>query len=331
MKADNVAATTQDQLQAMLNARLAKSQAARGAVGGYPAEQQQQSPVETKPVLERVDTWSKAPDVVADDSQWHDNDPPVAQVRPVLGRLGSWTRAPDADPANCGQAPGAGRQRGRALIRSLTKSVEEAQPVAPEVGEQGLPVGRLLPTRSRSIQSRHRTEASSAQFEGYDGDRNERSSSVPPQASVSTVVWAAARLMRRARLAKQARQPSEKTALAINEDAKEEDEGAFPLMAVIMAAVRFARPLTVSGRRVREVLPAEKALGRDVRRQLRLVVAGLMGSGKSTLCRMLAHLLGGKWVNQDEFSHRGKGAKKAFLEEIEREAQDKKIPVLIVD
>jgi len=56
-----------------------------------------------------------------------------------------------------------------------------------------------------------------------------------------------------------------------------------------------------------------------------------MGSGKSTLCRMLAHLLGGYWVNQDEFAHRGKQAKRAFLEEVEKEAQDKKIPVLIVD
>merc|ERR1719401_2556820 len=46
---------------------------------------------------------------------------------------------------------------------------------------------------------------------------------------------------------------------------------------------------------------------------------------------MLEHLLGGVWVNQDEFSHRGKAAKRAFLEEIHREAQDKKVPVLIVD
>mmetsp|Transcript_7706 Transcript_7706/g.14236 ORF Transcript_7706/g.14236 Transcript_7706/m.14236 type:complete len:626 (+) Transcript_7706:65-1942(+) len=65
--------------------------------------------------------------------------------------------------------------------------------------------------------------------------------------------------------------------------------------------------------------------------QLRLVVAGLMGSGKSTLCRMLAHLLGGVWINQDEFSSKGKGAKKAFLAEIKRVAADTTIPVLIVD
>jgi len=77
--------------------------------------------------------------------------------------------------------------------------------------------------------------------------------------------------------------------------------------------------------------PAAKVLGSDVRRQLRLVVGGLMGSGKSTLCRMLAHLLQGVWVNQDEFSHKGKRAKDAFLAEIKRVSEDKKVPVLIVD
>merc|ERR1740123_2040058 len=79
------------------------------------------------------------------------------------------------------------------------------------------------------------------------------------------------------------------------------------------------------------IQPAKRALARDVRRQLRLIVGGLMGSGKSTLCRMLAHLLGGVWINQDEFSHKGKGAKKAFLAEIKSVAKDKKVPVLIVD
>jgi len=68
-----------------------------------------------------------------------------------------------------------------------------------------------------------------------------------------------------------------------------------------------------------------------LRRQLRLVVAGLMGSGKSTLCRMLRHLLGGAWVNQDEFSHCGKGAKRAFLAEVKRLASDRAVPALIVD
>eukprot|EP00928_Gymnodinium_smaydae_P037923 TRINITY_DN26269_c1_g3_i1.p1 TRINITY_DN26269_c1_g3~~TRINITY_DN26269_c1_g3_i1.p1 ORF type:complete len:809 (-),score=191.86 TRINITY_DN26269_c1_g3_i1:72-2450(-) len=65
--------------------------------------------------------------------------------------------------------------------------------------------------------------------------------------------------------------------------------------------------------------------------QLRLVVAGLMGSGKSTLCRALGHLIDGTWVNQDEFSHKGKGAKRAFLAEVEKVAKDKKTPALLVD
>jgi len=67
------------------------------------------------------------------------------------------------------------------------------------------------------------------------------------------------------------------------------------------------------------------------RKQLRLIVAGLMGSGKSTLCRMLAHLFNGVWVNQDEFNNRGKGAKRAFLAEIKRAASDNSVAALIVD
>lgn len=66
-------------------------------------------------------------------------------------------------------------------------------------------------------------------------------------------------------------------------------------------------------------------------KQLRLVVAGLMGSGKSTICRMLRHLFQGCWINQDEFSHLGKGAKKAFLAAIEKAAADETVPVLLVD
>lgn len=72
-------------------------------------------------------------------------------------------------------------------------------------------------------------------------------------------------------------------------------------------------------------------INRDVRRQLRIVVGGLMGSGKSTLCRMLADLLDGVWVNQDEFAHRGKGAQFAFTNEIKIQSQDRKVLVLIAD
>jgi len=75
----------------------------------------------------------------------------------------------------------------------------------------------------------------------------------------------------------------------------------------------------------------EKVMNRDVRRQLRIVVGGLMGSGKSTLCRMLADMLEGIWLNQDEFAHKGKGAKNAFHAEIKNLAKDRKVPVLIVD
>lgn len=33
---------------------------------------------------------------------------------------------------------------------------------------------------------------------------------------------------------------------------------------------------------------------------LAVLVRGLQGSGKSTLCRALAHLTQGEWINQDE-------------------------------
>ncbi|CAE8593022.1 unnamed protein product, partial [Polarella glacialis] len=66
-------------------------------------------------------------------------------------------------------------------------------------------------------------------------------------------------------------------------------------------------------------------------KQLRLIVGGLMGSGKSTVCRMLRHLLGGVWVNQDEFAHLKKGAKTAFLAEIQRACGDANVSVVLVD
>jgi len=67
-------------------------------------------------------------------------------------------------------------------------------------------------------------------------------------------------------------------------------------------------------------------------RQLRLVFCGLMGSGKSTLCRTLAHVLGGSWISQDEYTHRGKDARRlAFLEEVKHVMDNVDIPVLFMD
>jgi len=77
--------------------------------------------------------------------------------------------------------------------------------------------------------------------------------------------------------------------------------------------------------------PGAKALAWDVQRQLRIVVGGLMGSGKSTVCRMLADLLDGTWINQDEFAYKSKNAANAFLAEIKNISKNSKVPVLIVD
>lgn len=116
----------------------------------------------------------------------------------------------------------------------------------------------------------------------------------------------------------------------------------FPLgpqpVATYQAQVAESRPAEAKAN-VAQV-EARRSMGRQLlkmalrggtQHQLRIIVGGLMGSGKSTICRMLAELLGGTWVNQDEFSHKGKGAKRAFLAEITRAAADKSVPVLLVD
>ena len=60
-----------------------------------------------------------------------------------------------------------------------------------------------------------------------------------------------------------------------------------------------------------------------------ICIKGLQGSGKSTLARALKHLLGGVWINQDEFASKKK-AKAAFLKGIEEAVlRDEKF--LIID
>jgi len=349
--------TTPDDLQALLNARLAKSKAERGVVPAAPfappprdgasAETSLPPPAPADAAsskLERLGTWSEAPEVAQQDVStfsWS-NDIPVSQ------------------------------HSGRALIRACTREMPEpldqlAQPSDDQDATwHPLPLGRLMSNRSRSAHSHWRKGApqtvaislqrspqSHEEGHGVVGTKqcegqheHERSTSVPP-IPVGTVVLAAVRFKRSVSASrrkvkelddsqkvadKQADATPNAATGAVQEDDDAVEEGTrLPLTTVVLAAVRFARPLTVSGRRMRRVVPEEKDLARDVRRQLRLVVAGLMGSGKSTLCRMLAHLLGGHWVNQDEFSHKGKAAKRAFLEEIEAESRDRRIPVLIVD
>ena len=48
-----------------------------------------------------------------------------------------------------------------------------------------------------------------------------------------------------------------------------------------------------------------------------VLVRGLQGSGKSTLCRALAQLTMGQWINQDEVS---KGAERLFALRIARKS-----------
>lgn len=202
------------------------------------------------------------------------------------------------------------RQRGRALLRAstvpYTAAADSEERVRPPmhlrrvqtVDMGGLTAGLVKPTRTASTERKHRKfNLLRARVEHH---AEERSASLPP--------------------------PPQK--------APEAESVPVPsISAAIPRPANICR--TVSKEVCQEVRavvrPAKKVFARDVRRQLRLVVAGLMGSGKSTLCRMLAHLLGGVWVNQDEFSHLKKGAKRAFLAEIASVANDKKVPVLIVD
>lgn len=77
------------------------------------------------------------------------------------------------------------------------------------------------------------------------------------------------------------------------------------------------------------VSPGQEAASKNVEApgQLRLIVSGLMGSGKSTLCRTLAELLGGVWINQDECN----GSKRAFLDEVGLVAKDEGTRVMLID
>jgi len=159
-------------------------------------------------------------------------------------------------------------------------------------------VGRLKPTRStsltRSVVSR------STERTGIDEEGHERGASVPPH--------------------------QRRSAADINfSEELVASTAAHPPVLVSQASFDVRQ-------QIRSALhEREKVMHRDVRRQLRIVVGGLMGSGKSTVCRMLADLLEGTWLNQDEFAHKGKGAKNAFHAEIKNLAKDRKVPVLIVD
>jgi len=77
---------------------------------------------------------------------------------------------------------------------------------------------------------------------------------------------------------------------------------------------------------------AKPELLRSDFRQLRLVFCGLMGSGKSTLCHLLARILGGTCITQDEYHKKGEnGRVLAFLDNLCKAADNPEIPVLISD
>jgi len=216
--------------------------------------------------------------------------------------------------------------RGRALLRSCTVPLPGALPEADakdiQAGAvQALPprrislqranstggvvtpgslAGRLKPTRSTSLTRSTVTRSTEATWmDEEEAKEHERGASVPPpQRAVAT-----------------------KMGLPVENS-----------LTVVQPPVLVRQASLDIRQQIRSTLhEREKVMRRDVRRQLRIVVGGLMGSGKSTLCRMLADLLEGIWLNQDEFAHKGKGAKNAFHAEIKNLAKDRNVPVLIVD
>ncbi|CAJ1453336.1 unnamed protein product, partial [Effrenium voratum] len=64
-----------------------------------------------------------------------------------------------------------------------------------------------------------------------------------------------------------------------------------------------------------------------------VLVRGLQGSGKSTLCRALAQLTGGEWINQDEVAAGGgrRSAKELFLKAVQAAAARSDVRFLFVD
>lgn len=88
------------------------------------------------------------------------------------------------------------------------------------------------------------------------------------------------------------------------------------------------------GCRPMEALPEPMAEPGEALTLLAVLVRGLQGSGKSTLCRALAHLTQGEWINQDEVAagaRRGSSAKELFLKAIQAAAAKPHVRYIFID
>lgn len=272
-----------------------------------------------QPGVWRVETWDKpAPAVNGATGAWQaDTGHPAATT--THGGFPSTFRSVLRQVV--GDSIGETPVKGRGLIRTYTHddkalgsmSVRDVAPRLERLHSGGLvdlgevKVGRVPLQRLRSSSTDRRESVASIRASRFHAPvvhqyHGERPSSVPPPLPSSKVTAAA--------------------------EATDPESSAAPPKLPLQRTIcrEFSKE-------VRDMLaaPQSRNMERDVRRQLRIVVAGLMGSGKSTLCRMLADLLEGVWVNQDEFSHLQRGAKRGFLDEIRRDASDRRVPVLIVD
>ncbi|CAK8990575.1 unnamed protein product [Durusdinium trenchii] len=83
-----------------------------------------------------------------------------------------------------------------------------------------------------------------------------------------------------------------------------------------------------------QALPEPMAEPGEALTLLAVLVRGLQGSGKSTLCRALAHLTQGEWINQDEVAagaRRGSSAKELFLKAIQAAAAKPHVRYIFID
>eukprot|EP00933_Yihiella_yeosuensis_P084945 TRINITY_DN996_c0_g1_i1.p1 TRINITY_DN996_c0_g1~~TRINITY_DN996_c0_g1_i1.p1 ORF type:complete len:823 (-),score=138.88 TRINITY_DN996_c0_g1_i1:436-2904(-) len=258
-----------------------------------------------QPSLSRLGTWSEAPAIPeVNTGSW-------SAIQPSLSRLGTWSEAPAAEVSTSSWSASASQAQ---AAQTNTSQMTTLQQVAQPGGKPSL-------WRAHTVTVGETKQAIV-----------DRIRMVGP--AVDTLMSGVS-----------VASSSQKAPSALFRASTVSSDGTQPILVSGITALHTPlprpRPVETEEQRLAKCQEVGRLLlgtalrmveEEDARpKQLRLIVGGLMGSGKSTMCRMLRHLLGGAWVNQDEFAHLGKGAKRAFLAEIQRVAGDTSVPVLLVD
>lgn len=249
-------------------------------------------PVPSPPALVRHGTWSQAPEAPASSATaW------LASNRPVLVRQGTLSQAPEARASGAAEYPFSSPP---VLVRQGTWS---QAPEAPATA--WLASNRPVLVRQGTWSQAPEVPAS-AFFVSWSSTPVPASPLKPSLRRASTVLETHMRPV-----------GLKPTLHRSTTDIAHQSVGAGSGLQSLEKSVALAE----AGR-----LLLSSVLRSGPPRQLRIIVSGLMGSGKSTLCRMLRHLLDGAWINQDECA-----SKKAFLAEIVRRAGDSKTQAVLVD